>query len=126
MADKDKPEPQEPQNPVPGREGPSEQDVNVPTNPRQDTEKAAEAAIETSRGRDFTASIEKGADREFNTWIRKAHENGNPEQLTPMQAEQNIRDKDISQPHISQHHDLNHEDTRWVVQNVLGETLPAV
>lgn len=110
---------------VPGRPGLPADEVNMPTNPRQDTEKAAESAIKTSESRDFTASVEKGADKDFNTWLRKAHENGNPEQLTPMQAEQNIRDKRKDEPVVSELHDLGHEDTRWVVQNVLGEQLPA-
>lgn len=112
--------------PVPGRPGPSVQDVDVPTNAREDTEEAAVQAIETLKDRDFTPSVEKGADKDFNTWLRKAHENGNPEQLTPMQAEQNIRDMaKPNEDNIASNHDLSHEDTRWVVQNVLGETIPA-
>lgn len=111
-------------NPVPGRTGPSVQDVDVPVNPRKDTEDAAVEAIKTSKERDFTPSVEKGADRDFNTWLRKAHEQGNPEQLSPMQAEQNIRDKAVETPATSNLHDLDHEDTRWVVKNVLGEELP--
>lgn len=111
-------------NPVPGREGPSVKDVDLPTNPRKVTEAAAEKAIETAKERDMTPSIEKGADRDFNTWLQNAHENGNPEQLTPMQAEQNIRDKAVTNPSVANHHDLSHEDTRWVVKNVLGEELP--
>lgn len=123
MADKkDTPKDQPPA--VPGRPGPSAQQVDMPTNARADTEKAAEAAIKTDEKRDFTPSVEKGADKDFNTWLRKAHENGNPEQLTPMQAEQNIRDKAVDVPGIAEHHDLSHEDTRWVVKNVLGEDIP--
>lgn len=110
---------------VPGRPGLSASQADMPVNARQDTEKAAETAIKTSEKRDFTPSVEKGADKEFNTWLRKAHENGNPEQLTPMQAEQNIRDKAVDTPTIAAHHDLSDPDTRWVVENVLGEDLPA-
>lgn len=110
---------------VPGRTGSSAQDVDMPANVREDTEKAAEAAIETSKERDFTPSVEKGADKDFNTWLRKAHENGNPEQLTPMQAEQNIRDMAQDTSAVAEHHDLSHEDTRWVVENVLNEDIPA-
>jgi hypothetical protein len=107
---------------VPGRPGPSVQDVDMPVNARKDTEKAAEAAIDTSKGRDFTASVEKGADKDFNTWMRKAHENGNPEQLTPMQAEQNIRDKAKTEDGnvVSKVHDMSDEDTRWVVDHKLA------
>lgn len=97
----------------------------TPVNVREDTEKKAEAAIETIKDRNYTPSVEKGADRDFNTWLRAAHENGNPEQLSPMQAEQNIRDKAQDNPVANNLHDLSHEDTRWVVQNVLGEQLPA-
>lgn len=110
---------------VPGRPGLSAAQADMPTNVREDTEKAAEAAIETSAERDFTPSVEKGADKDFNTWLRKAHEGGNPEQLTPMQAEQNIRDMAKDEPTVAEHHDLSHEDTRWVVENVLQEDLPA-
>lgn len=117
--------PDENPNPVPGRPGPSAKTTDMPTNVRQDTEAAAETAIKTSEKRDYTPSVEKGADRDFNSWLRKAHENGNPEQLTPMQAEQNIRDKAVGEPTIAKHHDLSHEDTRWVVENVLGEQLPS-
>lgn len=106
---------------VPGRPGPSVQDVDVPVNSREDTEEAAEAAIKENKKRDFTPSVEKGADKAFNTWLRKAHENGNPEQLTPMQAEQNIRD--MARPEestIGKQHDMDHEDTRWVVEHGLA------
>lgn len=126
MADKEtKPTTLPTQAPVPGRPGPSVDDVDLPTNPRKVTEEAAEKAIEASKERDMVPSVEKGSDAAFNTWVRNAHENGNPEQLTPMQAEQNIRDKaTVPAPALSQVHDLDHEDTRWVVKNVLHEDLP--
>lgn len=105
--------------PVPGREGPSVQDVNVPENPRKKTEDAAVKAIQESKKRDLTPSLEKGSDKAFNTWLRNAHENGNPEQLSPMQAEQNIRDLPQEQPQVNKIHDMSHEDTRWVVEHGL-------
>lgn len=116
-------EPDKPEKPstVPGREGPSVQDVDTPINPRKDTEQAAEQAIKSSKERDLTPSIEKGSDANFNTWIRKAHENGNPEQLSPMQAEQNIKDKPTEpEAPVSSQHDMSHEDTRWVVEHGLA------
>lgn len=94
------------------------------TDPGKETEDAAIKAAETSADRNFTSSMEKGADADFNSFVRKAHEGGNPEQLSPMQIEQNARDKAKPQAGISEHHDLDDEDTRWVVKNVLGETLP--
>lgn len=113
-------EPKQPDNPstVPGRPGPSVDEVSLPTNPGKETEKAAEEAIETSKDRDFTPSIEKGADKDFNTWVRKAHEFGNPEQLSPMQAEQALRDKPTQpEQQVNSRHDMSHEDTRWVVEH---------
>lgn len=120
MADQPLTDPTEPvQEPstVPGREGPSVQDVNLPTNPGKETEKAAEISIEASKKRDFTQSVEKGSDKAFNTFVRRAHEFGNPEQLTPMQEEQRIRDMGGDKPTVSKNHDMSHEDTRWVVEH---------
>lgn len=109
--------------PAPGAV-PQEDIDNTPTNPGKETEAAAIKAAQTSADRQFTPSMEKGADADFNTFVRRAHEQGNPEQLSPMQIEQNARDKAKPQPNLSSQHDLDHEDTRWVVQNVLGETIP--
>lgn len=87
-----------------------------PVNPKQDTDEAAEQAIKKSKETD---SVQKGSDRKFNTWMRKAHENGNPEQLSPMQAEQNKRDEPSSNPKTDRLHDMSHEDTKWLVDQGL-------
>lgn len=86
-------------------------------NPGKGTEAAAMKAAQTSAERQYTPSIEKGADADFNTFVRKAHEQGNPEQLSPMQIEQNARDKAKEQTTIGKQHDMNHEDTKWVVDH---------
>lgn len=112
--------------PTPGTEAvPQEKIEQTPTNPRKSTEEAAIKSAETSAKRQYTTSVEKGADKDFNTFVRRAHEDGNPEQLSPMQIEQNARDKAHDEPKVASQHDLDHEDTKWVVKNVLQEPLPA-
>lgn len=117
-------DPVQPTQPAAPNAVPQEDIDNTSTNPGKETEAAAVKAAETSAKRDFTQSVEKGADKDFNSFVRKAHEGGNPEQLSPMQIEQNARDKAKDQTTVAKQHDLSDPDTRWVVKNVLQEDIP--
>jgi hypothetical protein len=74
-------------------------------------------------GNNLNPVVEKGADKEFNTWVRAAHTAGNPEQFSPMQAAQNVRDAQAGTTGAGTNRidDPNDEDTRWVAENVKGE-----
>lgn len=107
--------------PTPGTQAvPDEKIQETPTDPGKKTEEAAVKSANTSADRSFTTSIEKGADKDFNTFIRRAHEYGNPEQLSPMQIEQNARDLAKDEETVSRNHDMSHADTRWVVEHGLA------
>lgn len=85
--------------------------------------KATPKDVAKVSGPQINPSIEQGQDKAFNSWVRAAHESGNPEQYSPMQAAQNIRDKargDAAAP-ANLIDDANDEDTRWVAENVKGE-----
>lgn len=103
----------------------SNDDVKRVTDFEGTQEAAKQASPDTAKDAGENPEIKKGADKDFNAWMRKAHEAGNPEQLSPMQAEQNIQDKVVnSNEPENRIDDLNDEDTRWVVENVKGEKLP--
>lgn len=98
-----------------------EKDIkDTPVDPGKTTEQAAIKAAETSAKREYTPSVDKGADKELNTFIRRSHEDGNPEQITPMQIEQNARDKGEEKSTLGKQHDMSHADTKWVVDNGLA------
>lgn len=87
-------------------------------------EKAAPSSVtEVNPGNNLNPVVEKGADKDFNAWVRAAHTSGNPEQFSPMQAAQNIRDAVAGQTATGTNRidDTSDEDTRWVVENVKGE-----
>ena len=78
---------------------------------------------EVNPGNQLNPEIKTGQDADFNTWVRRQHEGGSPEQFSPMQAAQNVRDRAsaANAAPANKLDDPNHEDTQWVAQHVKGE-----
>lgn len=81
------------------------------------------SVAEVNPGNQLNPEVKTGQDAEFNSWMRAQHEGGQPEQYSPMQAAQNIRDRAqaANAAPANKLDDPNHEDTLWVAQNVKGE-----
>jgi hypothetical protein len=87
-------------------------------------EKNAPTSVsDVNPGNQLNPEVKEGQDADFNSWVRAQHEGGSPEQFSPMQAAQNVRDRASAATAAPENRldDPNHEDTLWVAKNVKGE-----